>query len=191
MKYGADDNVRIDMINTVREEMRDQVTVVIRSLQDLMIMSSLVLVVGFGSVCEGTFPDPQVKHAAEYPGIQNFFLELYAFLAALTLVLSLGSLLLAMFLSMELENFLSACTADLQRHVRRALQRDWPARRSEEVQSSLDMRDKDALQAVLEDARCGSPGFGLNAVKSQRDGYRMGEDIEKQPLLEKSDSKAS
>ncbi|CAK9097256.1 Uncharacterized protein SCF082_LOCUS45624 [Durusdinium trenchii] len=107
--------VRIDMINTVREEMRDQVTVVIRSLQDLMVMSSLVLVVGFGSVCEGTFPDTEAE--TEYPGLQNFFLEakfqdvpslspvsfgqLYASLAALTLVMSLGSLLLAMVLSME------------------------------------------------------------------------------------------
>ena len=65
--------VRIDMINTVREEMRDQATVVIRSLQDLMIMSSLVLVVGFGSVCEGTFPDTEQE--TEYPGLQNLALE--------------------------------------------------------------------------------------------------------------------
>eukprot|EP00434_Breviolum_minutum_P028477 symbB.v1.2.025193.t1/scaffold2433.1/size79213/7 len=110
--------------------------------------------------------------------MQNFFLELYACLAALTLVLSLGSLLLAMFLSMELQNFLSACTVDLQRHVRRALKRDWPAQRSEEVVSSYE-RDKDALQAVLEDAR--------RPAASPRP--RMGEDIEKQPLLEKVDEK--
>ncbi|CAK9073766.1 unnamed protein product [Durusdinium trenchii] len=142
--------VRIDMINTVREEMRDQVTVVIRSLQDLMVMSSLVLVVGFGSVCEGTFPDTEAE--TEYPGLQNFFLELYASLAALTLVMSLGSLLLAMVLSMELECFLSACTADLQRHVRRALKRDWPVHRHEDLKLD-EMLDKDALQAVLEDAR--------------------------------------
>ncbi|CAJ1346071.1 unnamed protein product [Effrenium voratum] len=141
--------VRIDMINTVREEMRDQVEVVLRSLQDMMVMSSLVLVVGFGSVSEGTFPDPE-EDDVTYPGLQSFFLELYACLAALTLVLSLGSLLLSIAISQELQFFLSACTADLQRHVRRALQRDWPVESREALEDS---NDSDALQAVLEDAR--------------------------------------
>ena len=38
-----------------------------------MIMSSLVLVVGFGSVCEGTFPDTEAE--TQYPGLQNLALE--------------------------------------------------------------------------------------------------------------------
>lgn len=51
----------------------------------------------------------------------------------------------------QLENFIADCTADLQHYVRRALQRDWPARRRHDLR--FETRDNDALQAVLEDAR--------------------------------------
>ncbi|CAE7445075.1 unnamed protein product, partial [Symbiodinium pilosum] len=171
-------NVRITMINTVREELRDQVAVVSSSLQSMMVLSSLVLIVGFGSVCEGTFPDPEV-HASDYPGLQDVFLELYALFAGLTLVLPLGSLLCTFAISRELEFFLAACGADLQRHVRRALRRTWPdhtdpamspsrirgdispdlnkhqerKRLQREMRGLSGQHDDDALRAVLEDTR--------------------------------------
>ncbi|CAE7671816.1 unnamed protein product [Symbiodinium microadriaticum] len=164
-------DVRLTMINTVREELRDQVTVVSSSLQSMMVQTSLVLIVGFGSVCEGTFPDAEVG-ATDYPGLEQFFLEVYAFFAGLTLVLPLGSLLLTFAISRELEFFVAASFADLKQHVRRALRRTWPdhgppstserpdigrspalSAREERARGLEAQRDNDALRAVLEDTR--------------------------------------
>eukprot|EP00439_Symbiodinium_sp_Y106_P037605 s247_g4.t1 len=186
-------DVRLTMINTVREELRDQVSVVSSSLQSMMVQTSLVLIVGFGSVCEGTFPDAEVG-ATDYPGLEQFFLEVYAFFAGLTLILPLGSLLLTFAISRELEFFVAASFADLKTHVRRALRRTWPdqslpsksprpysdpspalSAREEHARGLEEQRDNDALRAVLEDTRQGPASREVMSAEA--------EDVEKQPLL--------
>lgn len=149
--------VRIDMINTVREEMRDQVVIVLNSLESLMFMSTLVLTVGFGIVCEGTFPDPEVD-GTDYEGYSDFFLEFYAVLCGLNLVLPLGSLMVAIAIRREAEHCLCDVTEDLHTHVKRALRCEWPneriSRRKDTSYYNL-CRDHDehALAAAMEDVR--------------------------------------
>ncbi|CAJ1327071.1 unnamed protein product [Effrenium voratum] len=61
--------MRIDILNTVREEMRDQVTVIISSLDNLMVVATLMLSIGFGFVVEGTFPPAEKDY--EYDELQR------------------------------------------------------------------------------------------------------------------------
>ncbi|CAJ1461132.1 unnamed protein product [Effrenium voratum] len=62
-------SMRIDILNTVREEMRDQVTVIISSLDNLMVVATLMLSIGFGFVVEGTFPPAEKDY--EYDELQR------------------------------------------------------------------------------------------------------------------------
>ncbi|CAK9094066.1 unnamed protein product, partial [Durusdinium trenchii] len=61
--------MRIDILNTVREEMRDQVTVIISSLDNLMVVATLMLSIGFGFVVEGTFPPAEKDY--EYDDLER------------------------------------------------------------------------------------------------------------------------
>eukprot|EP00933_Yihiella_yeosuensis_P016278 TRINITY_DN13974_c0_g1_i1.p1 TRINITY_DN13974_c0_g1~~TRINITY_DN13974_c0_g1_i1.p1 ORF type:complete len:410 (-),score=34.05 TRINITY_DN13974_c0_g1_i1:148-1344(-) len=154
--------VRMDMINTVREEMRDQVTVVLASLENLMFLSTLVLTTGFGFVAEGTFPDTEASGQI-YQGDSEFFLEVYAVLCATTIVFPLGSLMLAIAVRSEAEFCLRDVTQDMHRHIRRALQVQChdpgdqnysPLRRISYLNHSCSHQsEEDALAATLEDAR--------------------------------------
>ena len=56
--------MRMDILNTIREEMRDQVAVIMSSLDNLLVVATLMLSIGFGFVVEGTFP-PEVSEEDE------------------------------------------------------------------------------------------------------------------------------
>lgn len=115
-------SMRIDILNTVREEMRDQVTVIVSSLDNLMVVATLMLSIGFGFVVEGTFPPPEDVH--EYEGIEQFLLVLYAVLCALSLVFPLACLMLTIAARFEVELCQQDVMGDLQRHLLKALTRD-------------------------------------------------------------------
>eukprot|EP00434_Breviolum_minutum_P036963 symbB.v1.2.032761.t1/scaffold3958.1/size47484/2 len=85
-------SMRIDILNTVREEMRDQVTVIISSLDNLMVVATLMLSIGFGFVVEGTFPPAEKEY--EYDDLERQLLIVYAVLAALSLVFPLACMML-------------------------------------------------------------------------------------------------
>merc|ERR1719503_341323 len=52
-------SMRINVLNTIREEMRDQLSRIIASLDNIMLVATFMLSFGFGFVVEGTFPPSQ------------------------------------------------------------------------------------------------------------------------------------
>jgi len=131
-------SMRIDMINTVREEMRDQVTVIISSLDNLMVVATLMLSIGFGFSVEGTFPPPE--HDYDYDEVQQCLLVLYAVLAAFSLVFPLACLMLTIAARFEVELCQQDVMGDLQKHLMKALQEDQP--------TQLRMNDQGRAEAV-------------------------------------------
>ncbi|CAE8581283.1 unnamed protein product [Polarella glacialis] len=115
-------SMRIDILNTVREEMRDQVTVIISSLDNLMVVATLMLSIGFGFVVEGTFPPSEKDY--EYDDVQKPFLVVYAILCALSLVFPLACLMLTIAARFEVELCQQDVMGDLQKHLLKALQKD-------------------------------------------------------------------
>lgn len=115
-------SMRIDILNTVREEMRDQVTVIISSLDNLMVVATLMLSIGFGFVVEGTFPPAETDY--DYDDTQKVFLVAYAVLAALALVFPLFTLMLTIAARFEVELCQQDVMGDLQKHLLKALRRD-------------------------------------------------------------------
>eukprot|EP00927_Polykrikos_kofoidii_P017066 TRINITY_DN17749_c0_g2_i1.p1 TRINITY_DN17749_c0_g2~~TRINITY_DN17749_c0_g2_i1.p1 ORF type:complete len:539 (+),score=84.38 TRINITY_DN17749_c0_g2_i1:109-1725(+) len=112
-------SMRIDILNTVREEMRDQVTVIISSLDNLMVVSTLMLSIGFGFAVEGTFPAAERDY--DYDEFQLYILIVYAVLCALALVFPLASLMLTIAARFEVEMCQQDVMGDLQRHLLKAL----------------------------------------------------------------------
>ena len=115
-------SMRIDILNTVREEMRDQVTVIISSLDNLMVVATLMLSIGFGFVVEGTFPPAEKEY--EYDDLERQLLIVYAVLAALSLVFPLACMMLTIAARFEVELCQQDVMGDLQKHLLKALQRD-------------------------------------------------------------------
>lgn len=115
-------SMRIDILNTVREEMRDQVTVIISSLDNLMVVATLMLSIGFGFAVEGTFPPAESDY--DYDDFQKCLLVLYAFLSALSLVFPLACLMLTIAARFEVELCQQDVMGDLQKHLLKALQKD-------------------------------------------------------------------
>ncbi|CAE7232651.1 unnamed protein product [Symbiodinium natans] len=107
--------MRIDILNTVREEMRDQVTVIISSLDNLMVVATLMLSIGFGFVVEGTFPPAESDY--DYDETQKVFLVAYAILAALALVFPLFCLMLTIAARFEVELCQQDVMGDLQKQL--------------------------------------------------------------------------
>jgi len=114
--------MRIDILNTVREEMRDQVTVIVSSLDNLMVVATLMLSIGFGFAVEGTFPPAERDY--EYSEVQQFCLVLYAILAAMSLVFPLACMMLTIAARFEVELCQQDVMGDLQRHLLKALHKD-------------------------------------------------------------------
>lgn len=118
-------SMRIDMLNTVREEMRDQVSLIISSLDNLMVVATLMLSVGFGFVVEGTFPPAEKDY--DYDETQKVFLVLYAILCALSLICPLACLMLTIAARAEVELSQQNFMGTLQLEIHKALKSIKPA----------------------------------------------------------------
>eukprot|EP00428_Durinskia_dybowskii_P010985 CAMPEP_0170221798 /NCGR_PEP_ID=MMETSP0116_2-20130129/10588_1 /TAXON_ID=400756 /ORGANISM="Durinskia baltica, Strain CSIRO CS-38" /LENGTH=317 /DNA_ID=CAMNT_0010472479 /DNA_START=119 /DNA_END=1069 /DNA_ORIENTATION=+ len=113
---------RIDMINTVREEMRDQVRLMISSVENVMLVAVLLLTFAYGFACEGTFPHAEAA-GADYPGIQQLALDAYAWLLGLSLAFPGLALVLALAVRIEAEICFEDVSCDLSAHIREAIDR--------------------------------------------------------------------
>lgn len=102
--------IQIDVLNTLREELRDQVAVIISSLDTLMVVGTLMLSIGFGFVVEGTFPNPIADHSLE----QRPLLIAYSVLAAFSLIFPFWSLVFTLRVRYEVDDMLSDNMEDLQ-----------------------------------------------------------------------------
>mmetsp|Transcript_36027 Transcript_36027/g.102576 ORF Transcript_36027/g.102576 Transcript_36027/m.102576 type:complete len:349 (-) Transcript_36027:68-1114(-) len=112
--------MRVDMINAWREEMRDQASVTIASLDNLMVVSALMLSCGFGFAVEGTFPPKE--DAYDYSGFQENLLVVYSFMASLSLAFPFACLLMAMLARDEFDLHQYDTMEMLQEELRAALE---------------------------------------------------------------------
>lgn len=158
-------SMRIDILNTVREEMRDQVTVIISSLDNLMVVATLMLSIGFGFVVEGTFPPAEKDY--EYDDLERRLLILYAVLAALALVFPLACMMLTIAARFEVELCQQDVMGDLQKHLLKALQRD--------------QRDADLVQGLPEDDE-----ITRSDLKSEPSSSRLPPSRRRQPRLRRN-----
>lgn len=149
-------SMRIDILNTVREEMRDQVTVIISSLDNLMVVATLMLSIGFGFVVEGTFPPAEKEY--DYDDLERQMLILYAVLAALSLVFPLACMMLTIAARFEVELCQQDVMGDLQKHLLKALQRDQhDADLVQGLPSSSRSDDEEVLHRADSSSRLGLP----------------------------------
>mmetsp|Transcript_81916 Transcript_81916/g.265390 ORF Transcript_81916/g.265390 Transcript_81916/m.265390 type:complete len:344 (+) Transcript_81916:89-1120(+) len=110
----------IDIINTVREEMRDQVRLIISSIESLIVVATLLLTTGFCFACEGTFPDSEIG-GAQYPGLEQWALTAYSTLLALSQVFPLGALVLMLATRAEAELCFQDISYELNDYINRVL----------------------------------------------------------------------
>lgn len=114
--------MRIDILNTIREEMRDQVSLTIASLDNMMLVSTLMLSVSFGFVVEGTFP-PTENDVVPYTDLQVFWLHVYIVLCAVAMVFPAITMMLTLVIRQEVDSCTHGVLGDLQRHLMMAVRR--------------------------------------------------------------------
>jgi len=121
--------IRLDILNSWREEMRDQFKVILSSLENLMVVAALVLFFGYQLVNEGTFPMPQESYVTEHSPVHGVdygqssrnWLRAYSTFCACSLIFPLGSLILSFSIRLELKKGQRQLMGDLQKKIRRAL----------------------------------------------------------------------
>jgi len=88
----------IDLVNTVREDLRDLFQSRATRIDNLMLVNTLLLSFSFGFVCEGTFP----------PGdSEEFMLVVYVILCGMTLVAPFWSIWFGLECKQKLDHFLN------------------------------------------------------------------------------------
>mmetsp|Transcript_4533 Transcript_4533/g.12830 ORF Transcript_4533/g.12830 Transcript_4533/m.12830 type:complete len:317 (-) Transcript_4533:2-952(-) len=112
-------SMKIDMINAWREEMRDNAAVTISGLDNLMVVATLMLSIGFGFAVEGTFPPSDSDYV--YSDVQRCLLMLYSALASLSLVFPFACLMLTMSARREFEALQAELMEKLQGDLKSAL----------------------------------------------------------------------
>merc|ERR1719428_2392502 len=75
--------MRVELLSAVREEIRDQVTICVSSLDNLMLVSTLMLSIGFGFVVENVMPPHPEQHDI---WVEKVLRMLYSLLSAFSLV---------------------------------------------------------------------------------------------------------
>lgn len=93
--------LNVDLVNTIREDLRDLCSQRYGRIDNLMVVNTLVLSFSFGFCCEGTFPE------AEYYREEHFFMCIYALFMGLTLVFPFWSIWYALECKNCLDSFLS------------------------------------------------------------------------------------
>lgn len=103
--YGLDQRaLSIDILNTVREDMRDLFQARATRLDNLLVVITLMITVGFGFVVEGTFPPAESDETA---------LCIYACLCGLSLVCPFWGLVWTLECKAYLDNFLVQAMRDM------------------------------------------------------------------------------
>lgn len=104
----------IDLLNTVREEIRDQVTVIISSLDNMMLVSTLMFGIGFAFAVEGIMPpEPERQDSV----METALREVYTILVACSLVLPFWCLVFTLRIRYEVDICLGRHMEDLQQQL--------------------------------------------------------------------------
>lgn len=110
---------QLDLVNTHREDMRDQVRLVFSSLECLILVAALFLEHAFKTMCEGTFPDSEAD-GQHYTWLEDFGLRVWSVLGALTLTLPFLCLVMAMEIFSQAQRWSQASCSTLQGHMQAA-----------------------------------------------------------------------
>lgn len=119
--------LRLDVLGTIREEVRDQVFVIMSNLDNSMLVSTLMLSIGFGFVVEGTFPPNQAESLKDWKidtiGFSIDPLVAYAILCALSLIFPFWSLVFTIRMRYEVDGVIAAHMTELKRQLCNVLRR--------------------------------------------------------------------
>eukprot|EP00927_Polykrikos_kofoidii_P028838 TRINITY_DN25056_c0_g2_i1.p1 TRINITY_DN25056_c0_g2~~TRINITY_DN25056_c0_g2_i1.p1 ORF type:complete len:402 (+),score=49.05 TRINITY_DN25056_c0_g2_i1:51-1208(+) len=142
-------SMRLDVLNTVREEMRDHFRVVLKSLEHMMIGSSVMLYIGTQFAGEGTFPRNEAMLTEDraddsYDYSHRYILNVYSILASLAIVVPFGCLMLCFLLRIDLKMSQRSVMGDLQRHVRKALEHKRASLTGDKVRPRVGIHGGDA-----------------------------------------------
>lgn len=99
--------LRLNALSSVREQKRDQVFSVMSNLDNLMVVSTLMLSIGFGFVVDGTFPPKKAEGLTDWSIlwlVQVDPLVVYSFLAAWSLIFPFWSLVFCVRMRSELQH---------------------------------------------------------------------------------------
>jgi len=91
-------SLTIDLVNTIREDLRDLFQSRAVRIDNLMLVNTLLLSFSFGFVCEGTFPPGDAK---------DYLLIIYCILCAMTLVAPFWSIWFGLECKQKLDSFLN------------------------------------------------------------------------------------
>jgi len=120
--------LKLDVLGTVREEIRDQVFVIISSLDNLMVVATLMLSLGFGFVVEGTFPPHQSEELRNWKiksiGFSMDPLVIYAILCAASLVCPFWCLVFCIRMRYEVDLIIREHMKELKRQLWTLLKRE-------------------------------------------------------------------
>lgn len=107
-------DMRIGLLSTVREEIRDQVTLCTASLDNMMLVSTLMLSIGFGFVVENVMP----PHAEKHDHALEYCLRVaYAFLTAFSLVFPFWCLVLALRMRYEVDTIVKDSVGEIHHQL--------------------------------------------------------------------------
>lgn len=154
--------LRLDVLSTIREEIRDQVFVIMSSLDNLMVVATLMLTLGFGFVVEGTFPPKSAEALANWEiasiGLSVDPLVVYAFLCAMSLVCPFWCLIFTIRMRYEVDLIVRDHMKELKRQLCNVLQK----------QAMQAPPDEAAAPAVLHDFSSPLPRPSLQAIACPR-----------------------
>jgi len=114
--------MQLDALSTVREELRDQVHVIIGSLDTLLVVSTLMLATGFGFVVEGSYP----SQLADRDPDQQPWLVVYSCLMAMSLIFPFWSVIFTLRVRHEVDDVLSNFVQHLRQALSEIIRQDEP-----------------------------------------------------------------
>lgn len=175
--------MRIDILNTVREEMRDQVSLTVASLDNMMVVATLMLSIGFGFVVEGTYPPADEEIDGEsYTMIGYTLLHVYTVLCVLALIFPFLCMLILLLIRQEVDICVHGVMADLQQHLVLAL------RQAQRADLEPSPAQHEVRQQKSWMSQSSSRGRGMSSSFSGSDGSA---DCGDQPRSEDSGSEQS
>lgn len=108
--------VHIDILNTMREDLRDQIKSMLDSLNTILVVGTLMLEIGFSFAYEGTFPPSEEDYRKFYKDYTwtECVLPVYSVAAALGLIFPLSSLALTFWIRFKVSNAQQEVMGSLQ-----------------------------------------------------------------------------
>lgn len=120
-------SMRINVLTTIREEMRDQLDRIIATLDNMMVVATFMLTFGFGFMVEGTFPPSQSDYGGRKDMLHEdiwtatLWLHVYVVLAALVLICPFFCMGLTLLIRQEVDDLQTDVMGNLQKYLTRTL----------------------------------------------------------------------